>query len=99
MSTHDLGQPLATRDQQHHPANSPNHLAILIGRKIRAARHAKRLSLEVVAAEARLAPERLKRLESGSERIEPGELYDLSRVLDKSISYFFKSVKSAIASR
>ena len=97
MADPEFIQPVATRDKQFQPPASPRSLAILIGRRIRAARHAKKLSLGAVAAQAHLAPDRLKLLESGTDRVEPHELYDLSQVLDKSISYFFKSVKRTMA--
>jgi len=96
MATPNL-QSSAKRSTARNSPASHNTLALLIGRRIRAARHAKRLSLNVVAAHANLAPDRLKLLEAGTDRVEPHELYDLSQVLDKSISYFFKSVKRTMA--
>ncbi|HEY5259929.1 MAG TPA: helix-turn-helix transcriptional regulator [Rhabdochlamydiaceae bacterium] len=97
MADHDLLQPTATWEKHLQAPTKPLSLATLIGRRIRAARHAKRLSLDVVAAQANLAPNRLKLLETGRDRVAPHELYDLSQVLDKSISYFFKSVRRSIA--
>jgi transcriptional regulator with XRE-family HTH domain len=97
MADPDFIQSVPTRDKHPQAPNNPNNLATLIGRRIRAARHAKKLSLDVVAAQANLAPDRLKSLETGTDRVEPHELYDLSQVLDKSISYFFKDVRGTMA--
>ena len=66
-----------------------DRLAVRIGGHIRVARRAKRLTVDALAAQTNLRPDRVRSLEAGTEQIRPDELYDISQALRRKISYFF----------
>ncbi|MEM6625105.1 MAG: helix-turn-helix transcriptional regulator [Pseudomonadota bacterium] len=60
-----------------------------IGRQIRHARRKRKLSQEDLAEALELIHQQIQKYEKGVNRIASGTLFDIARILDKPISYFY----------
>ena len=65
-----------------------------VGRKLKQIRTMRRMSQTDVARELDLSFQQIQKYEIGSNRIAASRLYDLSRILDVSTSYFFEGLDS-----
>jgi len=68
---------------------SPHPVDVFVGRRLRMARLEKGLSQESVAGDLGLTFQQLQKYEKGSNRISASRLAQLSKILDKPVSWFF----------
>ncbi|MEO0937914.1 MAG: helix-turn-helix transcriptional regulator [Pseudomonadota bacterium] len=68
---------------------------IHVGRKLKMARAAQRMSQTDVARKLGLSFQQIQKYEIGSNRIAASRLYELSKILDVPTSYFFEGLSDA----
>ena len=64
-----------------------------IGRRLRAVRRMRGLSMEQVAARIGVAYQQIQKYEAGSNRISASRLFELARLLDVPVGAFFENVR------
>ena len=79
-------------------SNAYNPIDVHVGARLRARRTLLGLSQTVLAEAIGLTFQQLQKYESGSNRISASRLYDISRILDVDIGYFFDEMDRAIES-
>ena len=75
----------------------PNPIDIHVGARVRLRRNLLGLTLQTLAKAVGVTYQQIQKNELGVNRIGAGRLFDLSRVLDVPISYFFEDLSPAAA--
>lgn len=73
-------------------AGSPDPIDIHVGRRVKLRRTLLRISQEQLAGDIGVTFQQVQKYESGHNRVSASRLYDISRVLDCPISYFFEDI-------
>jgi transcriptional regulator with XRE-family HTH domain len=71
---------------------------IHVGQRLKQARKLRRMSLAAVAEELDLSFQQIQKYETGANRISASCLYELSRVLDVPVAFFFQGVDNSARS-
>ncbi len=69
---------------------TPNDMDIHVGQRLRVRRALLGLSQEKLADAIGLTFQQIQKYERGANRVSAGRLYDLSKILDVPVSYFFE---------
>lgn len=77
-------------------AGSPDPIDIHVGRRIKLRRTLLRISQEQLAGDIGVTFQQVQKYESGHNRVSASRLYDISRVLDCPISYFFEDISDDV---
>lgn len=77
----------------------PNPIDVHVGGRVRLRRTLLGFSQERLAEAIGLTFQQVQKYERGANRIGSSRLFDLSRVLDVSVSYFFEDMTASVASR
>ncbi len=75
----------------------PHAVDIHVGRKLKQARTLRRYSQTDVARRLKLSFQQIQKYEIGSNRIAASRLFELSKILDVSTSYFFEGLAEETA--
>ena len=75
----------------------PNPIDIHVGARVRLRRHLLGLTLQTLAKAVGVAYQQLQKYERGVNRIGASRLFNLSRVLDVPISFFFEDLSPVVA--
>ena len=86
ISANRRGRPPGAR------AGSPDPIDIHVGRRVKLRRTLLRISQEQLAGGIGVTFQQVQKYENGHNRVSASRLYDISRVLDCPISYFFEDV-------
>ncbi|MCB9984020.1 MAG: helix-turn-helix transcriptional regulator [Rhodospirillales bacterium] len=70
----------------------PSEIDVHVGQRLRVRRALLGLSQEKLASALGLTFQQIQKYERGTNRISAGRLYDLSKILDVPVSYFFEQV-------
>lgn len=79
-------------------AVSPDPIDIHVGRRVKLRRTLLRISQEQLASGIGVTFQQVQKYESGHNRVSASRLYDISRVLDCPISYFFEDIGEEVTS-
>jgi transcriptional regulator with XRE-family HTH domain len=79
-------------------SDKPNPIDIHVGSRVRLRRTLLGMSQEKLGEAIGLTFQQVQKYERGANRIGASRLYDLSRVLDVPVSYFFEEMTSDVAS-
>jgi len=95
-----IGQHLGSRKQEATivaavPATTPREQDIHIGRRLRDARLARGLSQGLLGKKLGVSFQQVQKYESGANRIAGSRLWDISRVLEVPVGYFFEGCLSS----
>src|SRR5262245_50895835 len=77
----------------------PNPIDVHIGARLRARRTLLGMSLENLGDAVGLVFQQVQKYECGHNRIRPSRLFDLARLLDVPISYFFDEMPASAGAR
>ena len=77
----------------------PRETDVHIGRRLREARLARGLSQGALGKKLGVTFQQVQKYESGANRIGGSRLWDISRILDVTVSYFFEGLSSANTSK
>lgn len=80
------------------PKAMPNQIDIHVGKQIRLRRTILGLSQADISEKLGLTFQQVQKYEQGTNRIGSSRLYDLSRILDVSITYFFDEMVKGVTS-
>lgn len=80
------------------PSGKPNPVDVHVGARVRLRRTLLGLSQEKLGESLGLTFQQVQKYERGANRIGASRLYDLSRVLDVPMSYFFEDMGADVAS-
>lgn len=80
------------------PSGKPNPVDVHVGGRVRLRRTLLGLSQEKLGEALGLTFQQVQKYERGANRIGASRLYDLSRVLDVPMSYFFEDMGEGVAS-
>ena len=69
---------------------TPNEMDVHVGQRLRVRRSLLGLSQEKLAESIGLTFQQIQKYERGTNRVSAGRLYDLSKILDVPVSYFFE---------
>jgi len=69
---------------------TPNEMDIHVGQRLRVRRALLGLSQEKLAASIGLTFQQIQKYERGTNRVSAGRLFDMSKILDVPVSYFFE---------
>jgi len=86
MAANRRGRPPGSR------AGSPDPIDIHVGQRVKLRRTLLRISQEQLAGDIGVTFQQVQKYESGHNRVSASRLYDISRVLDCPISYFFEDI-------
>ena len=86
MAANRRGRPPGAR------AGAPDPIDIHVGRRVKLRRTLLRISQEQLAGDIGVTFQQVQKYESGHNRVSASRLYDISRVLDCPISYFFEDI-------
>ena len=78
------------------PSGKPNPVDVHVGGRVRLRRTLLGLSQEKLGEAISLTFQQVQKYERGSNRIGASRLWDLSRVLDCPVSYFFEEMEEAV---
>ncbi len=78
-------------------SRGPNPIDIHVGSRVRLRRHLLGMSLQTLAKAVGVTYQQLQKYERGANRIGASRLFNLSRVLDVPISFFFEDLSPAAA--
>jgi transcriptional regulator with XRE-family HTH domain len=92
MAPNRRGRPPGAR------AGSPDPIDIHVGRRIKLRRTLLRISQEQLAGDIGVTFQQVQKYESGHNRVSASRLFDISRVLDCPISYFFEDIGDEVTS-
>lgn len=92
MAPNRRGRPPGAR------AGSPDPIDIHVGRRIKLRRTLLRISQEQLAGDIGVTFQQVQKYESGHNRVSASRLFDISRVLDCPISYFFEDIGEEVTS-
>ena len=79
-------------------AGSPDPIDIHVGRRVKLRRTLLRISQEQLAGDIGVTFQQVQKYESGHNRVSASRLYDISRVLDCPIAYFFEDIGEHVTS-
>jgi transcriptional regulator with XRE-family HTH domain len=79
-------------------SDKPNPIDIHVGSRVRLRRTLLGMSQEKLGEAIGLTFQQVQKYERGANRVGASRLYDLSRVLDVPVSYFFEEINPAVAS-
>ena len=82
--------PIANRNSSGHP----NPVDVYVGARLRLRRSLLGLSQEALAAAMGLTFQQVQKYERGANRVGASRLFDLSRVLDVRVGYFFEEISA-----
>jgi transcriptional regulator with XRE-family HTH domain len=77
----------------------PNPIDVHVGQRIRQRRALLGLSQEKVAEALGLTFQQVQKYERGANRVGSSRLFDLARILDVTISYFFEEMEAGVAEK
>jgi transcriptional regulator with XRE-family HTH domain len=77
----------------------PNPIDVHVGRRIRQRRTLLGMSQEKLAEALGLTFQQVQKYERGGNRVSSSRLFDLTRVLDVQISYFFDEMETGVADK
>src|SRR5271167_338794 len=77
----------------------PNPIDVHVGQRIRQRRTLLGMSQEKLAEAIGLTFQQVQKYERGSNRVSSSRLFDLTRVLDVPISYFFEDMETGVADK
>jgi transcriptional regulator with XRE-family HTH domain len=77
----------------------PNPIDVHVGQRIRQRRTLLGMSQEKLAEAIGLTFQQVQKYERGANRVGSSRLFDLSRVLDVPISYFFEDMEASVAAK
>ena len=80
------------------PSGKPNPVDVHVGGRVRLRRTLLGLSQEKLGEAIGLTFQQVQKYERGANRIGASRLWDLSRVLDVPVSYFFDEMEDGVAS-
>lgn len=92
MAANRRGRPPGAR------AGSPDPIDIHVGRRVKLRRTLLRISQEQLAGDIGVTFQQVQKYESGHNRVSASRLYDISRVLDCPIAYFFEDIGEDVTS-
>src|SRR5262245_45497918 len=97
----DLNQmaPVRGRRRGRPPAGKPNPVDIHVGQRIRLRRTLLGMSQEKLGEALGLTFQQVQKYERGANRVGSSRLFQLSRVLDVPVSYFFEEMSAETAQR
>src|SRR5947207_14067501 len=78
--------------------DKPNPIDIHVGSRVRLRRNLLGMSQEKLGEAIGLTFQQVQKYERGASRVGASRLYDLSRVLDVPVSYFFEEMRPGVAS-
>ncbi len=78
---------------------SPNPIDVHVGQRVRLRRTLLGMTQEKLGAALGLTFQQVQKYERGANRVGSSRLFDLSRVLEVPIAYFFDEMSSAVAAR
>ncbi len=78
-------------------ARSPHAIDAHVGERVRLRRTLMGLSQEALGDELNLSFQQVQKYERGTNRISASRLYEISRILDVQISYFFEGIADSEA--
>ncbi|EKV27686.1 Transcriptional Regulator, XRE family [Caenispirillum salinarum AK4] len=81
------------------PSGKPNPVDVHVGSRVRLRRTLLGLSQEKLGEAIGLTFQQVQKYERGANRIGASRLWDLSRVLDVPVSFFFEEMDDSVASR
>src|ERR671924_1910177 len=81
------------------PSGKPNPIDVHVGTRIRLRRTLLGLSQEKLGEAIGLTFQQVQKYERGANRIGSSRLFDLARVLDVPVSYFFEDMSSTVAAK
>ncbi|MBI1779231.1 MAG: helix-turn-helix transcriptional regulator [Proteobacteria bacterium] len=81
------------------PDGKPNPIDVHVGGRVRLRRTLLGMSQEKLGEALGLTFQQVQKYERGTNRIGASRLFDLSRVLDVPVSYFFEDMASEVAAR
>ena len=81
------------------PTGKPNPIDVHVGSRVRLRRTLKGMSQEKLGEAIGLTFQQVQKYERGANRIGASRLYDLSRVLDVPVSFFFDDMTEDVARR
>ena len=81
------------------PSGKPNPVDVHVGSRVRLRRTLLGLSQEKLGEAIGLTFQQVQKYERGANRIGASRLWDLSRVLDVPVSYFFDEMEDGVASK
>jgi transcriptional regulator with XRE-family HTH domain len=89
-----------TRDgrRSRQKSDKPNPIDVHVGTRVRLRRTLLGMSQEKLAEAIGLTFQQVQKYERGANRVGASRLYDLSRVLDVPVSYFFEEMASGVVS-
>ena len=79
-------------------SDKPNPIDVHVGSRVRLRRTLLGMSQERLGEAIGLTFQQVQKYERGANRVGASRLYDLSRVLDVPVSYFFEEISSDVAS-
>ena len=79
--------------------DSPNPIDAYVGQRIRIRRQMLKLSQAKVASILGITPQQVQKYEQGNTRVGSSRLWDLSKILQVSISFFFDGVVEQASSQ
>jgi len=79
-------------------SDKPNPIDIHVGSRVRSRRTLLGMSQEKLGEAIGLTFQQVQKYERGANRVGASRLYDLSRVLDVPVSYFFEEMRPGVAS-
>ena len=98
MPSHDESMDADQRSSRGRlPSGKPNPVDVHVGNRVRLRRTLLGLSQEKLAEAIGLTFQQVQKYERGANRIGASRLYDLSRVLDCPISFFFEDMGEDVA--
>jgi transcriptional regulator with XRE-family HTH domain len=77
----------------------PNPIDVHVGARIRLRRTLLGLSQERLAEAIGLTFQQVQKYECGANRASPSQLYDLARILDVPLSYFFEEMSGGVSAQ
>jgi transcriptional regulator with XRE-family HTH domain len=82
------------RQKKNTPKNNAHPVDVYVGRKIRQRRIVLGLSQEKLANDLGITFQQVQKYENGSNRVSSSRLYDIGKILDSTISFFFDGFES-----
>jgi len=87
------------RREREYPPGTPNPIDIHVGSRVRLRRTLLGLSQEKLGDAVRLTFQQIQKYERGANRIGASRLFELSRILDVPVAFFFDEMPSAVKSK
>jgi len=84
-----------TSGERHHRITNNNAIDLHVGKRLRLRRTLLGMSQEQLGAELNITFQQVQKYERGANRVSASRLWDMSQVLDVSVSYFFDDMSEA----